>query len=207
MGSYSSPPSLQADASLASGPLSREVLESDKAGNLDTRELWIKVDLKTESMAWNFELSVECDHNHEAALAVSRHFETHIFTLDDGRSVQCRGGVGEDDDKRWWAEVVPLVDGKALVFNNDPELLNSVGTLLYEHLKSAPSFRFAILGIETYQFNRFEAFPSLLQDTKSRAGLNGLVVNDTVLEILGPSLDFIPFTRGYSWLPTEGGYV
>ena len=154
-------------------------------------------------MAWRFELAVECGIDHKAVIGVKNHFDGLTFALDDGTNGRWMADyVSEDEDKRWWVTVLPIILEKALEWKDDPQLLAATGKQLYERLKSAPPFRFAIVGIETFQFNRAESLRDLLE----HPALHGLVVNEELFDILGRPREFTTFSNGYFWLPSRYKY-
>lgn len=64
---------------------------------------------------------------------------------------------------------------------------------LYEHLRTAPPFRFAVVGLECHEFEVFirgalEAF-------------DGLVVSRQIYHEAGRPREFQPFAPGYFWVP------
>ena len=78
--------------------------------------------------------------------------------------------------------------------------MTELGILLYQRLRSAPTFRYALVGVEV---DEFRTYSELLEDSSSLAFL-GLVLVQTVWEAIGSSPGFRPFSPGYVWKPYEG---
>jgi hypothetical protein len=47
----------------------------------------------------------------------------------------------------WWIEVDPAINGKTLEIKDDRHLMAKVARKMYEHLKSARDYRFALAGV------------------------------------------------------------
>jgi hypothetical protein len=148
-------------------------------------------------MAWIFSLSAECGPQQEAAEAVANHFRGLTVTLEDGSSYPCGTGTFHDGEG-WWATVCP--DGVTRNgINNEQERqqLTAISIALYEHLRSAPAFRYALVGVEVDGFRYFRE----LDDDVVTMDFNGLVVSDAVWNHLGSPTIFVPFKPGYRWRP------
>ena len=65
---------------------------------------------------------------------------------------------------------------------------------LYEHLRRAPPFRFAVAGIECHDF-------SLCDRDGRLSPIDGLVICDQVFVDAGSPAAFQPFAAGYHWIP------
>ena len=68
-------------------------------------------------------------------------------------------------------------------------LFERVRGKLYERLKSASGYRFAVAGLETFQFNDIEALAGLIDNP----ALTGLVVNQQLFQQLGRPSGFVKF--------------
>lgn len=151
-------------------------------------------------MAWILELAVECNNDREAGDRVRQHFEAYEFNLEATRVVRCGAGDPElDEDGRWWVDIVPMLAGKAFHHNEDISFLTKIALCLYERLRTASGYRFAIVGIESYQFNRAEALSRMIHNSK--LNLDGLVVNEELFRTFGDAPDFLDFAPGYFWRP------
>lgn len=148
-------------------------------------------------MAWIFSLSAECGPQKEAAEAVTRHFDALTVTLADGSRFPCLADTFHDGES-WWARVGP--DGVTRNGINDEREqreLTEIGFALYERLRSAPAFRFALVGVEVDGFRYFRE----LDDDVVTLDFGGLVLSDAVWQHLGSPSIFVPFTLGYRWRP------
>jgi hypothetical protein len=148
-------------------------------------------------MAWLFSLSTECGTQKEAAEAVARHFSGFTAALADGSRFRCEGDVGQADGA-WWAVVYPEgVSRGGIGSPQDLRELTEVGLVLYERLRSAPPFRFALVGVEVYAFRRFEE----LDDDLVNWDYSGVVLAEAVWQQLGSPSIYVPFAPGYRWRP------
>jgi hypothetical protein len=89
-------------------------------------------------------------------------------------------------------------------FGDKPELTtnmvaSAIGRALYEQLKTAPSFRFAIVGWEPEELRTYEELATSL----AMEIVPGMVVEDQLVP-REPPLSLQPFAPGYSWLPYLG---
>ncbi|MBC7970041.1 MAG: hypothetical protein H7Z11_07945 [Verrucomicrobia bacterium] len=152
-------------------------------------------------MAWIFSLSAECGGEQVAAVQFAQHFDTAAWMLSDGRQVLCQSEVFQDLDTNWWCRVFP--SGISEVGINTPEtayLMTELGILLYQRLRSAPTFRYALVGVEV---DEFRTYGELLEDS-STVAFPGLVMAETVWRVMGAAPAFRPFTFGYVWTLYEG---
>jgi hypothetical protein len=76
---------------------------------------------------------------------------------------------------------------------------SEIGFLLYEHLKSAPPFRYAIVGWEVDGFREAGEF-----DSEDLQTLNGLVLSQEFCERLDCQSKLEPFAPNYYWRPYRG---
>ena len=79
----------------------------------------------------------------------------------------------------------------------DEKQMTAVAEVLYERLRSAPPFRYAIIGVEVDNFRDF----SELDSDMVNLDFSGLVISDAVWKHLGSPSIFIPFEIGYRWRP------
>jgi hypothetical protein len=152
-------------------------------------------------MAWVFSLSVECGANKANAVLFSRHFDKIEWTLSNGSSSESTSSIFQDMEENWWCRIVP--NGISEVGADTPEkafVMTELGIILYQRLQSAPSFRYALVGIEV---DEFRTYSELLEDS-SVINFPGLVLAESIWQTLGSSLVFRPFSLGYVWKPYEG---
>jgi hypothetical protein len=146
-------------------------------------------------MAILFLLAAECGAEKEAADAVASHFRSFTVALADGSRFPCDSSVGQADGA-WWAAVYPEGVSKSGVTPNNVGELTEVGFVLYEQLRSAPPFRFALVGVEVYAFSQFKKLKDDLATYSS-----GVVLANGVWEGLGSPSMYVPFAPGYCWRP------
>src|SRR5258708_7364815 len=111
-------------------------------------------------MAWIFELEADCVKK-EAAEAFGLHFRGLTYVLPDGRErcVQPSRISGfEDSVHHFRCCVVPTgasLTGYKDVLRTDDER-KRLALFLYERLRTAPAFRFAVVGVECHEFDPFD---------------------------------------------------
>jgi len=147
-------------------------------------------------MAILFLLAAECGTEKEAAEAVASHFRGFTIALADGSRFPCDSSVGQADGA-WWAAVFPEGVSKSGVLPNNVGELTEVGFVLYEQLRSAPPFRFALVGVEVYAFSQFKE----LKDDLAKWDYSGVVLADAVWQGLDSPTIYVPFAPGYRWRP------
>ena len=148
-------------------------------------------------MAWLFQLAIECGNDQAAAIRVKDHFDGVMLGTDQRPRLCHVGQLDQDELGRWWVSVVP--DGaEPIAARGDKDLVREVSIDLYERLRTASGYRFALAGVEAFQFNDLEALPSII----GNPALNGFVVQEELFRsILGNPGGFVPFSEGYVWKP------
>ena len=152
-------------------------------------------------MAWVFSLSVECGLDQSTAEQFAKHFEAISWSLSNGSQSQCRPFIFQDINENWWCRISP--DGMSEIGIEAPDsayLMTELGILLYQHLQSAPTFRYALVGLEVDEFRTFD---ELLSES-SNLNMPGLVLSDSTWQSLGSPSAFRTFSSGYVWQPYEG---
>ncbi|MFB2894402.1 hypothetical protein ACE1CI_15950 [Aerosakkonemataceae cyanobacterium BLCC-F50] len=152
-------------------------------------------------MSWIFSLSAECGKEQTAAEQFSDYFDRVSWILSNNNQSQCQTGIFQDIEDNWWCRVTPT--GISEVGINTPEtayIMTEVGILLYQHLRFAPTFRYALVGLEV---DEFRTYSELLEDTSSPS-FPGLVLAETIWQLLGAPSDFRSFSSGYVWKPYQG---
>src|SRR5258707_1529922 len=111
-------------------------------------------------MAWFFEIEADCVGK-DAAEAFGSHFSGIRYVLPDGR--ECNIGPNEircfeDAAHHFRCCIVPT--GASLTGNKDvlksDEERSQFALFLYERLRTAPPFRFTVVGFELYHFEPFD---------------------------------------------------
>lgn len=151
-------------------------------------------------MAWIFSLSVECGSQKNAAEQLASHFADSVWVLSNGRESRCRVDLFQDVEDNWWCRVCPSQMSEIGV--NAPEaayLMTELGILLYQRLRTAPTFRYGMVGIEV---DEFRTYSELLEE--ATVAIPGLVVANTVVRELNQISGFQAFSPSYVWQPYEG---
>jgi hypothetical protein len=155
-------------------------------------------------MALIFSLSAECGLSHQDAETFRDHFQNLLLTLADGKEVRCSSSrCFQNCDRNWWTIVIPdgmIIGGKdtdlTLV---QKERASEVGFLLYDHLKSAPFFRYAMVGLEVDGFVEESEF-----QTTDLQRYDGVVLSKEFYERIDCQNGFEKFTADYYWRPYLG---
>ncbi|MBA4121319.1 MAG: hypothetical protein H0X72_02500 [Acidobacteria bacterium] len=125
------------------------------------------------------------------------------MTFADNLEIRCRSNVFHDGENNCWSLVNPTgiivsgVDWKPELCKT--ERTSEAGFLLYEHLKYAPPFRYAIVGWEVDGFRESSEF-----DVNDLQNLDGLVLSQEFCERLDCFSTFEPFAPKYYWRPYHG---
>lgn len=152
-------------------------------------------------MAWVFSLSAECGSDQSTAEQFVQHFETVSWSLSNGSQSQCHPTVFQDINENWWCRICP--DGISSIGIEAPDsayLMTELGILLYQHLQSAPAFRYALVGLEVDEFRTFDE----LLNESSTLNMPGLVLSERTWQLLSSPSLFRTFSSGYVWQPYEG---
>lgn len=150
-------------------------------------------------MTWTFSLSAECG-NKLAAEQFSNHFDRVSWVLSSGKSSQCSTGIFQDTEENWWCRVSPTTASEVGI--DTPETayqMTELGISLYQHLRSAPPFRYALVGVEV---DEFRTYGELLEE--SVLVFPGLVLAEKIWQLVGSPAAFRSFSQGYVWKPYEG---
>jgi hypothetical protein len=146
-------------------------------------------------MAWVFSLSAECGELKNAAEAVAAHFQGLTVKISDGSQFICEASTFFSEDG-WWVCVCPDGVSRSGIRNEqDTRQMPEIGFALYERLRTAPCYRYALVGVEVDEFRSF----SELEEDVSTFEFEGLVLAETVWERFGSLTDFVPFAPGYRW--------
>ncbi|MBW4481260.1 MAG: hypothetical protein KME14_01830 [Tildeniella torsiva UHER 1998/13D] len=152
-------------------------------------------------MAWIFSLSAECGSDETQAKLFAQYFEGMTWTLSNGCQCQCQTDTFQDIDENWWCRVYPKnLSEIGIESPKSAYLMTESGILFYQHLRSAPAFRYALVGVEV---DEFRTYSELLEDS-SKLSIPGLVLAAEVGQEIKLSSAYRPFSPGYVWLPYEG---
>lgn len=152
-------------------------------------------------MAWIFSLSAECGYDQSNVNKFAQHFEGIEWILSNGRQCQCRTDTFQDSLQNWWCRVYP--NNISEVGIDSPEsayIMTELGILLYQTLRFAPSFRYALVGVEV---DEFRTYNELMEDL-SNLYLPGLVLAKELTLMLEILPGFRPFSSNYIWQPYAG---
>ncbi len=152
-------------------------------------------------MAWIFSLSAECGSDMSDARKFAEHFEGLSLLLSNGRQCKCRTDLFQDIEENWWCRVSP--DNLSEVGVDSPEsayLMTELGILLYQSLRFASSFRYALVGVEVDEFRTH----SELIEESSNLSIPGLVLAKSIERELGILPVFRSFSPSYVWQPYAG---
>lgn len=152
-------------------------------------------------MAWIFSLSVECGCNESNANKFAEYFEGISWFLSNNHQCQCRTDIFQDIEENWWCRVSP--NNISEVGINSPEsayLMTELGILLYQSLRLAPTFRYALVGVEV---DEFRTYSELIAES-SNLFIPGLVLAKTLAQELGILPGFRSFSPSYVWQPYAG---
>ncbi len=152
-------------------------------------------------MAWVFSLSAECGMEQVAAEQFAKHFNEISWVLSNSSQSQCHTEVFQDLEGNWWCRVCPSGISEVGIYTPESAyLMTELGLLLYQRLRAAPPFRYALVGVEV---DEFRTYGELLEEF-SPVAFPGLVLAETVWQAAGSSPGFRPFSLGYVWKPYEG---
>lgn len=152
-------------------------------------------------MAWVFSLSAECGSDKIDAHKFAEHFEGISLLLLNGRQCQCRTDIFQDIEENWWCRVSP--NNLSEVGIDSPEsayLMTELGILLYQSLRFAPPFRYALVGVEV---DEFRTYRELIEEA-SNLSIPGLVLAKSLELELGILPVFRAFSPSYVWQPYAG---
>lgn len=152
-------------------------------------------------MAWIFSLSAECGAEESSVNRFAQHFEGREWLLSSDRQCLFRTDTFQDLEQNWWCRVCP--NSMSQVGIDSPEsayVMTEIGIFLYQALQSAPSFRYALVGVEV---DEFRTYSELLEDLPTLS-IPGLVIAKQLDRSLETLPTFRPFTADYVWQPYAG---
>ena len=151
-------------------------------------------------MAWIFSLAAECG-TETAAAAFAAHFADQDGSSAVDRPFQATPSLFQDLGDNWWCRVVP--GGLSQIGVDAPDAayqMTELGIALYQKLRSAPAFRYAIVGVEVDEFRTYDE----LCEEPSLGHFKGLVLSEAIHQAVADRSAFRPFSPGYLWVPYEG---
>jgi len=145
-------------------------------------------------MAWIFSLSTECGSDRALAEEFARYFQGVSWILSNDRRSHCQTSVFQDFEQNWWCRVCPTnISEIGIDHPQAAYLMTELGILLYQHLRSAPAFRYALVGVEVDEFRTY----SELIDELQNSAFPGLVLAHSLWQIAGSPSTFRLFKPGY----------
>jgi hypothetical protein len=152
-------------------------------------------------MAWIFSLSAECGSDRQSANEFAQHFADLSWILSNDRTCHCHTDIFPDIEENWWCRVLPSnlsevgIDSPASAY-----LMTELGILLYQALRFAPAFRYALVGVEIDEFRTYSELTAEL----SNLSIPGLVVSKAMTQGLNLPPAFRSFSVNYIWQPYAG---
>lgn len=145
-------------------------------------------------MAWIFSLSAECGLRREAAEKFATHFEDVSWVLSNGLQSQCLTTIFQDLDENWWCRVCPSgISEMGIEAPDSAYLMTELGILLYQCLRAASTFRYALAGLDVDEFRTFD---ELLSEPVNLS-LPGLVLSNTTWQSMKSPPTFRAFSTSY----------
>lgn len=150
-------------------------------------------------MSTVFSLSAECGLEQKNAERFSAHFPGQMVRR-DGTVHPLRRKVLRSGQNGFWCVVEPGgVSTRGIHCEREQEDFLELAQHLLELLKTAPAYRYAMVGVGAQQFREFNE----LEGSLSGAGTEGLVVSEAVCQMLGMNPAWVPFAAGYFWHPLK----
>jgi hypothetical protein len=154
-------------------------------------------------MAWIFSLSAECGSVQESAEKFAKHFDQISWVLSSKLQSECRTRVFQDSEENWWCMVTPSgISQRGVTNPEDAQQMTELGLLLYQRLQSAPTFRYALVGVEVDEFRTYSEL--MTENGTPDVPFSGLVLAEEIWNHIGCPDQFSFFKSGYLWIPYEG---
>lgn len=108
-------------------------------------------------------------------------------------------------DENWWCRVCPsdISEIASKMGREAPDsayVMTELGISLYQQLRTAPAFRYALVGVEV---DEFRTYSELLNEPPT-LNFPGLVLSNATWQAIASPTTFKPFSTGYLWQPYEG---
>jgi hypothetical protein len=152
-------------------------------------------------VAWIFALWSQCCAAEDAS-AFAAHFEHQRWTLSDGTAMACSASIMAGTC--CW--IAPTNVSRSGVSDQAVAAqLTEAGAHLYAHLRAAPAFRFAMVGVEVDDVRSEFEVEEMVR--ASHRAYQGLVVAADLWQRAGQPSLFQPFRPGYVWRPYLGEFA
>ncbi|GAC1393219.1 MAG: hypothetical protein NVS4B11_11600 [Ktedonobacteraceae bacterium] len=159
-------------------------------------------------MAYLFGLAVECNEQKERAVSLLNHFANYQTHLSNGQTVSYSGELHEErspNGKAYYWVFVFANEFKSGATKETADLLSEVGQSLLDRLRTAPPFRFAIIGVEPLEAMSFEQLGDALTDLDTlQKHYPGIVISENLIPKDRRVDAFQLFAPGYLWIPYRG---
>ena len=143
-------------------------------------------------MAWIFSLWIEAEKSSEKK-AIKEYFdERKIFVNDKEYTISA------------YESGMITVDGISrigITSKSDVDEMTSIGNRLYELLRNAPKFRYAMTGTEV---DGFADIDELTDDPEFYLKFKGIVIDENLYKAINGRRKMKTFSEGYLWTPYEG---
>jgi hypothetical protein len=168
-----------------------------------------KINLPERDMAYLYSLSTECGPSKSDADSFASYFDGLTFSLLTGTVSKCQNRTFQDSEGNWWVIVMP--DNISLSgVNTEPDYfeLTECGLRLYERIKTAPTFRYSLAGVEVDMFSTYsEILNSVCTSPNGQKFFHnfpGLVLRQDVWQAAERPEGFWTFRPGFAWQPYQG---
>jgi hypothetical protein len=152
-------------------------------------------------MAWIFSLSAECGVDESSAKKFAQYFEGMSWVMSNGQKCLCQVDIFQDMEENWWCRVSPRNFSKVGIISPESAyLITELGILLYQSLRFAPLFRYALVGVEVDEFRTY----SELMENLFNLSIPELVLSTIFEKQVGKLSAFCSFIPGYIWQPYAG---
>ena len=152
-----------------------------------------------------FSLFAEVGSNELDAENFCQHFNNVSYILSDQQEIVYQASFYQDPvnySKNLHCVVCPRKkneqDIDCIDVFQDHQIMYEITPLLYEHLRTAPKFRFALVGVEVDDWQTYE---ELIEDIEDPIHVEGLVLSQTTWKELRYPDSFSKFTDQYVWIP------
>lgn len=152
-------------------------------------------------MAIYYFLALECGSIKNDSINLCNYFKGKNLNLSDGTQVQLLASTLMDEIGKWWVEVYPEGASYGSPMGSDYRLLDYfTGELtrgLYNLLKKAPSFRYAIAGHEVEFFVLYNELEGYIKE----GAYEGFILSRELWLSFNKQKNFKYFSDGYVWYP------
>jgi hypothetical protein len=160
-------------------------------------------------MAYFYSLAIECGTDEAAAQACAQHFENWEVPAECSlaiRAIEVSVRQATGDEHNWWVTVIPSGVSSSGVWSGEAaQTMSTAGRCLLDRLKTAPPFRFALIGVEASEALHYSEIDRQFVDDPTMADrYHGLVISEEIYKQVGSGAAFEPFATGSFWIPYRG---